>query len=70
MRSFELAENDLDRFAEIPEAAARLCIHPDVARRWVREGRFPIPVRHVGAKQVVSLRLLVEYINAPTAVAS
>lgn len=66
----ELAENDLDRFAEIPEAAARLTIHPDVARRWIRQNRFPVPVRRVGAKQVVSLRLLVEYINSTEAAAS
>lgn len=66
----ELAENDLDRFVEIPEAAARLSIHEDTAWRWIRSARFPVPVRRVGHKQVVSLRLLVDFINDTTAVAS
>lgn len=66
----QLAEHDLDRFCEIPEAAARLAIHVETAREWIRTDRFPIPVRRVGSKQVVSLRLLVEFINDTSAVAS
>lgn len=62
--------HDLDRFCEIPEAAARLSIHVETAWRWIREGRFPVPVRRVGNKKVVSLRLLVDHINDSTAVAS
>ena len=53
-----------DRFLEIPEAARLLTIHPETARRWIREGRFPVPVRTVGGKQVVSSRRLSAYIDA------
>lgn len=55
--------DDLDRFVSLPAAAERLCIHPETARRLVRQGRFPVPVRSIGGKRVVSLRLLVEHIE-------
>lgn len=62
-----LAEQvNLDRFVGIPEAAHRLGVHAETAREWVRAGTFPVPVRMVGSKQVVSLRRLAEYINAAT----
>lgn len=70
-RTYGLAVDDLDRFADIPEAAARLSINDQTAWRWIREGCFPVPVRRVGNKQVVSLRLLVAFINdTDSAVAS
>lgn len=62
--TYELAENDLDRFIGVPEAAARLGIHVGTAQRWIRDNRFPVPVQNLGAKRVVSLRLLVEFIHA------
>lgn len=62
----ELAAEDLDRLIGIPEAAARLDIHPVTAREWVREGRFPVPVINVGGTRKVSLRRLVEFVNGPS----
>lgn len=58
---------DLDRFIGVPEAAERLGVHPVTARRWVRKNQFPVPVHTVGGTQKVSLRLLVDYINAAAA---
>lgn len=55
---------NLDCFVGIREAAERLGIHVVTARRLIREDRFPVPVRRVGNKQVVSLRRLVEHINS------
>jgi excisionase family DNA binding protein len=55
---------DRDRFISIPEAADRLGIHPDTARDWIAAGTFPVPVRNVGGRRKVSLRLLAAYVNA------
>lgn len=55
---------DLDRFVSIPEAAVILNVHPVTARRMIRQDRFPVPVRRVAGKQVVSLRRLVEHVNS------
>lgn len=52
----------LDRFIGIPEAASLLSIHPVTARRLIRDEQFPVPVRKVGGKQVVSLRRVLEHI--------
>jgi predicted DNA-binding transcriptional regulator AlpA len=57
---------DLDRFVTIAEAAGRLAIGRSTAFRLAGEGRFPVPVQIVAGKQVVSLRLLVEFINSTT----
>lgn len=54
----------IDRFISIPEAASFLSIHPVTANRLIREDLFPIPVRKVGGKRVVSLRRVLEYIDA------
>jgi predicted DNA-binding transcriptional regulator AlpA len=58
-----MSDDDLDRFIGLREAAERLGIHKDTAWRLNKAGRFPIPVREVGGKKVVSLRVLVEFIN-------
>lgn len=58
-----LAADDLDRYASVPEAAARLGVHEKTARRWILKGTFPVPVHLVGGVQRVSLRRLVEHIN-------
>lgn len=62
---------DLDRFITVADAAKRLCVHVDTAREWVRNETFPVPVVTVGGRHKVSLRRLVEFINAdPNAKAS
>lgn len=71
-RTVALAENDLDRMVGIPEAAARLGIHVDTARSWIRDGRwereFPtVPVSTFAGKQQVSLRHVVELIHGERA---
>lgn len=58
---------DLDRFIGLKEAAERLGIHRETAWRLVREDRFPVPVRRVAGKKVVSLRRLVDFINGEAA---
>jgi predicted DNA-binding transcriptional regulator AlpA len=58
------AVDDLDRFITLVEAADRLCMHKVTAWRLHREGRFPVPVQKVAGKNVVSLRLLVDFIHA------
>lgn len=68
MAQVELAENDLDRFVGIPEAATRLGIHVETARAWIRSGRwereFPtLRVVTFAGKQQVSLRHVVELIH-------
>jgi excisionase family DNA binding protein len=63
---YELAADDLDRFAGIAEAAARLGISRSTAYRLISDNEFPVPVLTVAGKQKVSLRLLVEHINGPT----
>lgn len=70
-KSIELADDDLDRFVGIPEAAARLGLHADTARGWIRTGRwereFPtLPVSTFGGKQQVSLRHVVDLIHGRT----
>lgn len=70
--SVDLAELDLDRFVGVPEASARLNLHPDTAYKWIKSGRwqreFPdVPVQVVAGKQQISLRLLVGFINRRTA---
>lgn len=55
--------DDLDRFITITDAAKRLCISRSTAYRLIDDKKFPVPVRTVGCKQVVSLRLLMEHIN-------
>ena len=34
-------EEVLDNYADIVEAGARLCIHPDSVRRLIRQGKIP-----------------------------
>ena len=58
-----LAHDDLDRFATISEAAARLRIGKSTAYRLLAADQFPVPVHVIAGKQVVSLRRLVEHIN-------
>lgn len=57
------AADDLDRFITVAEAADRFAIAHETARRLVRAGRFPVPVKRVGRVQKVSLRHVVEFIN-------
>jgi hypothetical protein len=57
-------EPDLDRFITIAESARRLSIGRSTAFRMAADGTFPVPVHTVAGKQVVSLRLLVEFINS------
>lgn len=64
MAVWQLAEDDLDRFVGVPEAAARLGIHPETARQWIREERFPVAVIEVGGTRKVSLRRLVSFIDS------
>lgn len=61
---------DLDKFIGLRAAAEKLGIHKDTAWRLARDGKFPVPIHTIGAKSVVSLRRLVEYINSDTAEAS
>lgn len=60
---FALAEEDLDRYAGIPEAAVRLGIGRTTAYDLIARGEFPVPVHVIAGKNVVSLRRLVEAIN-------
>jgi hypothetical protein len=55
---------DLDRFITIAESALRLSIGRSTAFRMAADGTFPVPVHNVAGKQVVSLRLLIEFIHA------
>jgi predicted DNA-binding transcriptional regulator AlpA len=72
-RAFDIAvqtvivEEDVDRFVDVPEVARRLSLHPDTVRKMIRDEEFPVPVRTVGGKKVVSLRRLVDWINAEAA---
>lgn len=58
---------DLDRFIGLREAAVKLGMHKDTAWRLNKRGEFPVPVRRVAGKYVVSLRLLTDFINASEA---
>jgi excisionase family DNA binding protein len=59
---------DVDRFVSITEAARRLEVSRATAYAMVRDGSFPVPVRSVRGKSVVSLRALAEHIyGAPIA---
>lgn len=74
-KAIALADDDLDRMIGVPEAAARLGIHVDTARAWIRTGRwtreFPqLRIATVAGKQQVSLRRVVQTINELTSVAS
>ena len=60
-------EDDLDRFIGVPEAAARLDVHPVTARRWITQGTFPVPVLTVNGERRISLRRLVEFIHGDPA---
>lgn len=52
---------DVDRFVSITEAARRLEVSRATAYQMVRDGDFPVPVRSVRGKNVVSLRALAEH---------
>lgn len=65
-----MTADELDRFITIADAAKRLCISRSTAYRLIDRKKFPVPVRTVGSKQVVSLRLVTEHINSLDAVAS
>jgi predicted DNA-binding transcriptional regulator AlpA len=58
------AVDDLDRFVTLTQAAERLAISRATAFRLAASNQFPVPVHTVAGKQVVSLRLLVEFINS------
>lgn len=59
--------DDLDRFVTLTEAAPILRVSRAKAFRLAQHGEFPVPVRKVGGKQVVSLRRLVEFVNSEVA---
>ena len=63
----QLAAEDLDRFAGVPEAAARLGVSTRTAYRLIERDEFPVPVTTVAGKTKVSLRRLVEHINGVAA---
>lgn len=66
----QFTDGDLDRFITIAEAAARLRVGRSTAYEMIHAGTFPAPIQIVAGKQVVSLRLLTEFIHAPEAMAS
>jgi excisionase family DNA binding protein len=66
----DVATTDLDRFITIREAAETLAISRATAYRMIAAGTFPVPVRTVGSKQVVSKRHVVDYVNGAESVAS
>lgn len=59
-----VAVDDLDRFISIEEAAERFGIALVTAYRMVRSNRFPVPVKTLNRIHKVSLRHVVEFINA------
>jgi excisionase family DNA binding protein len=61
--SVQLATTDLDRYASVPEAAARLGVSPRTAYRMIANNEFPVATVTVAGKTKVSLRRLVDHIN-------
>lgn len=65
------AAGDLDRLIGIPEAAARLGMHPITAYRAIKDGKFPVNVVEVNGRKRVSMRQLAEFMyGAPIEEAS
>lgn len=58
---------DLDRFITITEAAPLLGVSRSTAYRLAKAGQFPVPVKTIGSKQVVSLRRVQEHIGSEAA---
>lgn len=55
---------DLDAFISVAEASRRLGITKYDQMRWVRERRYPVPVRQVGGRNRVSARLVHELLES------
>lgn len=63
--------DDLDRLIGVPEAAARLGMHPVTAYRAIKDDTFPVRVLVVNGRKRVSLRALAEFMyGAPIEAAS